>query len=100
MSKRAKKTIILWVAMVATLFIVFGSAIYIGENVEHHCNHVHCHICETILQCSEFLKTLSTGLVTVTVFTFVSVMLTESETDKSEELPCVSLISLKVRLNN
>lgn len=84
-----------------TAVLVF-SALFILTHVKHECTGNHCHVCAEIKICIDMIHLLSEAIKTGFVV-FFAYMITLKPIISQMKGPClrpVSLVSLKIRLNN
>ncbi|MCR5784553.1 MAG: hypothetical protein K6G40_02785 [Eubacterium sp.] len=94
------KRIIAAAITAAVILVLFLSAFYIAEHMNHECSGEDCPICETIYQCTNNINQLSLAAVVLAcVFAAIS-YLSEIKEEYSFIAPINSLISQKVRLND
>ncbi|SDB15379.1 hypothetical protein SAMN02910298_00829 [Pseudobutyrivibrio sp. YE44] len=93
--------IIALVAILATVFLMHFSDLYISEHANHHCNDSDsCPVCTMLVQCQSNLKTLSSGLSLVVVALFVvAAVLVEASNFDYQSIQ-TTLVSQKVRLDS
>ena len=96
-----KNIIIAIVALVATLFMMLFSSIYLTEHASHRCeDSSHCPVCSMMVQCERSLKTLGTGLAVAVVALVSFVLLTDISQGYSFQSIQATLISQKVRMDS
>ena len=96
-----KNRIIAIVALVATLFMMLFSSIYLTEHASHHCeDSSHCPVCTMMVQCERSLKTLGTGLAVAVIALVSFVLLTDISQGYSFQSVQTTLISQKVRMDS
>lgn len=100
MQNLKSRRITAWVAMLATVFVMLFSGIYLAEHAEHNCTGNDCPICAVINQCSNNLKTIGTAAIIASASLFVFPLLQGSVLAVSKIVSCNSLFSQKVRMNN
>ncbi len=100
MQRKSTKRIVAWVALIATLFVVLFSAVYISENMAHHCDGEDCPICETLHQCTNIIKTIGSAVVIVATSILSIFYVKEILKADTDCVLCNSLIIQKVRMNN
>lgn len=100
MKKKHSKKLVIWVVVIAALFVALFSEAFIGEYATHECDEAECPICEMVAECTNNLKTLGMAAILLVAVCFVmketkqmSIVITDAES-------CNSLFFQKVRLNN
>lgn len=88
-----------WVAVLATVFVLLFSELYISHHIDHDCTGEDCPICAEISQCINNLKTIGATVIVCT-FVFLSVRIIRNEQNTCSVCISDSLISRKVRMNN
>ena len=89
------------VAILATVFVVLVSGMFLAENANHHCNdEAHCPVCSLIVQCEKNIKTIGSGLIIALVAAMVSVTVAESTAHFEYQSVQTTLVSQKVRLDS
>ena len=99
MQYRRLSKITAWVALMATVFMMLFSMIYISEHAEHDCTGSQCPICIVMQQCSNNLKTIGTAVAVVSISFFLFKQNMKDKCNKTNAFFCNSLISQKVRLD-
>ena len=99
MQYRRSSRITAWVALLATVFVMLFSMIYISEHAEHDCTGSECPICIVMQQCSNNLKTIGTAVAVVSISLFLFKHIVKEKCIKSGAFSCNSLISQKVRFD-
>lgn len=102
MSKnRNYNRILAMVALVATVFVMLVSTIFIAEHVSHHCDdEAHCPICLVLEQCQSNIKSIGAGLVVAAAVYMVVYAMKETGACASNESVQTSLVSQKVRIDS
>ena len=94
-------SIISLVAILATVFVVFVSGLFLAENAYHHCNdEAHCPVCTLIVQCEKNIKTIGSGLIIALVAAMALVTMAESSAHFEYQSVQTTLVSQKVRLDS
>lgn len=90
--------LVVCLTILLTIFSATGFAIVRGE---HQCTHINCPICQHLSDLANISKSLGDG-VAVLFTAFLAVNLFMRERSKAENCSesTISLISLKVRMNN
>ena len=101
----SKKTgfnhILACVAILATVFVVLISGVFLAENTGHHCDcQDHCPVCSLILQCEQNIKTIGSGLIAVATVIFIARSMVELTTAFEYQSVQTTLVSQKVRLDS
>ena len=102
MSKnRNYNRILAMVALVATVFVMLFSTIFIAEHVSHHCDdEAHCPICLVLEQCQSNIKSIGAGLVVAAAVYMVVYAMKETSSYVSSQSVQTSLVSQKVRIDS
>ena len=85
------------------LLIVFSllfSVLFTAAEIHHDCDCGHCEICECIDICINLLSVTAVVFATVFAITAVKIITTTIVNLKEQELPNLTLVGLKVRLDN
>ena len=94
-------SIISLVAILATVFVVFVSGLFLAENAYHHCNdESHCPVCTLIVQCEKNIKTIGSGLIIVLAAAMVIETTVVSAANFKYQSVQTTLVSQKVRLDS
>ena len=89
-----------WIAMIAIVFVMLFSVIYISQHVDHECTGSECPICAVMEQCSNNIKSIGAMAAII-----VATLILYSAIQKGVQyiitvcLNC-SLVFQKVRMNN
>ncbi|MBD9219425.1 MAG: hypothetical protein EGQ35_03750 [Clostridiales bacterium] len=89
----------LFVCIVFVL-VTFCSLFYIAKEENHHCTGENCSICISIHKAEQFLKNISNAISTKTLVFTICNFTVNIALLYVLVLPCVSLISQKVRMDN
>ena len=102
MSKiRNYNRILAMVALVATVFVMLFSTIFIAEHVSHHCDdEAHCPICLVLEQCQSNIKKIGAGLIFATVVYVIVFAMKDIAYFASSQSVQTSLVSQKVRIDS
>lgn len=88
-----------FILCIAFIFVTFFSLLFIEKEADHDCTGTDCPICACVHQAEQCLKYLGTGAETsmkipvMMIFAFLTVGLYFF-------VPCISLVSEKIRLND
>lgn len=99
MQNNYSKRITAWVALVAAVFVMLFSRVYIAEHTDHSCSGDECPVCATMLQCSNNIKNVGTALIVVSTAVSMIALTSVCITTDADIVSICSLISQKVRLN-
>ena len=89
------------VAILATVFVMLVSGMFLAENAGHHCDcQEDCPVCSLILQCEQNIKTIGSGLIAVATVIFVAHAMTELVTAFEYQSVQTTLVSQQVRLDS
>ena len=94
------KRITAWIALVAVIFVMLFSVIYISKHADHECTGAECPVCAVMEQCGNNIKNIGTIIVAVAAVFFQCLSIKKSVQFVSAVCPDYSLISQKVRMNN
>ena len=102
MSKnRNYNRILAMVALVATVFVMLVSTVFIVEHASHRCDdEAHCPVCALIQQCQSNIKSIGAGLVVAATVYMVVYAMKETGACASNESVQTSLVSQKVRIDS
>lgn len=102
MSKvRNYNRILAMVALVATVFVMLVSTVFIVEHASHRCDdEAHCPVCALIQQCESNIKNIGVGLIVVATVYMVVYAMKETGACVSNESIQTSLVSQKVRIDS
>ncbi len=99
MQSRSNRQIPAWIAIVAVLFVMLFSALYISMHADHDCTGDECPICAEMVLCVNNIKNIGTFVVAVSACVFLVFSFQEiGKCKDAVEFSC-SLISQKVRIN-
>lgn len=99
MQKNRCKKITAGVALIATVFVMLFSIIYITEHIDHDCTGEDCPICAVMVQSQTNLKTIGTVVIACAyVFLFVRIIMDGQIVSYARVFD--SPVSQKVRMNN
>ena len=93
------KRISAWIAMVAILFVMFFSVIYISQHADHECTGADCPICAVLEECENNINNIGTIIAALATSLFLCLSIQKSVQYVITVCPDYSLISQKVRLN-
>lgn len=95
-----RKTIFASTLVLVMLSVMLFSTVYLFENADHICTGADCSVCATMRQCSDNLKT--NGVVISVCPIRCPEFKREYETYlvKESDIPCPSLVSWKIRLDD
>ena len=94
-----RKSVAVFVGVMLFLGVLLSN-LYIAEEFVHDCTGDECPICQTIAECEAFVHRISTGLIIIFAALFAVLFLLKIFEGVAEELPSVTPVSEKVRLNN
>ena len=94
------KRITAWIALVAVVFVMLFSVLYISYHADHECTGADCPVCAVMEQCGNNIKNIGTIIVAVAAVFFLYLSIKKSVQFVSAVCPDYSLISQKVRMNN
>ena len=94
------KRITAWIALVAVVFVMLFSVIYISQHADHECTGAECPVCAVMEQCGNNIKNIGTIIVAVAAVFFLCLSIKKSVQYVITVCPDYSLISQKVRMNN
>ena len=102
MSKnRNYNRILAMVALVATVFVMLVSTVFIVEHASHRCDdEAHCPVCALIQQCQSNIKNIGAGLVVAATVYMAVYAMKETGACASNESVQTSLVSQKVRIDS
>lgn len=102
MSKiRNYNRILAMVALVATVFVMLVSTVFIVEHASHRCDdEAHCPVCALIQQCQNNIKNIGAGLIVAATVYMVVYAMKETGAYVSNESIQTSLVSQKVRIDS
>ena len=102
MIKSARKNrIISLVAILATIFVVLASGMFVSEYANHHCHdEAHCPICTLVVQCEKNIRTIGSGLIIAVVTAMVVQAVAEAAVYFEYQSVQTTLVSQKVRLDS
>lgn len=90
--------VIICMSILLTIFSATGFALLYGD---HECNGVHCTVCEHLNSLANIAKELGDGVgLFLAILLITTIFLKGLPKFFGENLSVVSLISLKVRMNN
>lgn len=100
-NSRKYKSIIALVAVLATVFLVHFSNLYISEHAGHKCeDQAHCPVCAVINLCDTNLKTIGTGLILAAAITLIFSFVLSEAVNYVYQSVQTTLVSQKVRLDS
>ena len=82
------------------LAIVVASVFYIVIEADHDCHHEDCHVCECIMLCSRIVKAVGTAAALAAFSSAACLLFHATLQQTSRGSVFLSLISLKVRMND
>lgn len=102
MSKiRNYNRILAMVALVATVFVMLVSTVFIVEHASHRCDdEAHCPVCALIQQCQNNIKNIGAGLIFATVVYVIVFAMKDIACFASSQSVQTSLVSQKVRIDS
>ena len=101
MSQNTKsKRITAWIALVAVVFVMLFSVIYILKHADHECTGAECPVCAVMDQCSNNIKNIGIIVAVVVAAFFLCLSIQKCVQFVFAVCPDYSLISQKVRMNN
>lgn len=89
-----------WIAMVAVVFVMLFSAIYLPKHADHKCTDAECPVCALIHQCENNIKNIGTIVVAIVTAIFLCLSIQKGMQYIVNVCSDFSLISQKVRMNN
>ena len=99
--RKRLNNIVSMVAILATVFVMLVSGMFLAENANHHCNdEAHCPVCSLIVQCEKNIKTIGSGLIIALVAAMVLVTMAQTTTHFEYQSVQTTLVSQKVRLDS
>ena len=100
MQKRFSKQVMAGLVLLALVFVLFFSVWFVSAHGMHQCCGEDCPVCKILERCMQHLRNFGT-LPGVAFFCFVGLLCyLEREARKQDSYCKISLISLKVRLND
>lgn len=100
LQKTNSKRITAWIALVAVLFVMLFSVLYISQHADHECTGADCPVCAVMEQCSNNIKNIGTIVVAIIAALFLCLSILKCVQFVCAVSPNYSLISQKVRMNN
>ena len=100
LQKTNSKRITAWIALVAVLFVMLFSVLYISQHADHECTGADCPVCAVMEQCSNNIKNIGTIVVAIIAALFLCLSILKCVQFVCAVNPNYSLISQKVRMNN
>ncbi len=99
--RKILNNIVSMVAILATVFVMLVSGMFLAENANHHCNdEAHCRVCTLIVQCEKNIKTIGSGLIIVLAAAMVIETTVVSAANFKYQSVQTTLVSQKVRLDS
>ncbi len=99
--RKILNNIVSMVAILATVFVMLVSGMFLAENANHHCNdEAHCPVCTLIVQCEKNIKTIGSGLIIVLAAAMVIETTVVSAANFKYQSVQTTLVSQKVRLDS
>ena len=93
--------IIAIVAVLATVFVVLISGLFITEKIHHKCDdEAHCPVCALILQCEQNIKTIGSALIVAATSIALAEIFVEVATAYEYQSVQTTLVSSKVRMDS
>ena len=89
-----------WVALLAVLFVMLFSVLYISQHADHECTGTDCPVCAVMEQCSNNIKNIGTIVVAIATTFFLCLSIQKSVKYVITVCSEYSLISQKVRMND
>ncbi len=93
------KKLTAWIAVIAVLFVMLFSVIFVSEHIDHDCTGAECPVCAVMEQCSINIHSLGT-VITVSVAFILCISILKGVQHITAVYTDYSLISQKVRMNN
>lgn len=94
------KRITAWIVMVAVVFVILFSVIYISQHADHECTGTDCPVCAVMEQFSNNIKNIGTIIIVIAAVFFLCLSIQKSVQYVITVCSDYSLISQKVRMNN
>ncbi len=98
-NNRSKK-ITAWIALVAVVFVMLFSVIYISQHADHECTDAECPVCAVMELCWNNIKNIGNMIVAIVTSFFLCLPIQKSVQPVIAVCSYFSLISQKIRLNN
>ena len=100
MQRYSFRTFTAWVVMLATVFVLLFSTIYIADHAKHDCIGEDCPVCAVMEQCGIMLKTIGTAILAACAGMVLHFLLRRDTHYRVYFYFCNSLFFQKVRMNN
>ncbi len=99
MQNNTSKRIIAWIALLAVVFVMLFSAIYILKHADHECTGAECPVCAVMEQCGNNIKNIGTIFVAIVAAFFLCLSIQKRVQHVITVCSYYSLFSQKIRLN-
>ena len=100
MQKSRLRRITAWIAMMAVLFVMLLSFLYVSQHIDHDCTGEDCPICAEMMTCANNIRSIGALVVTIAVAFCLCLSVKKSMHYVTAVYSDCSLISQKVRMNN
>lgn len=88
------------IAIVAVLFVMLFSTIYISQHKQHDCTGAECPICAVMDMCANNIRNIGMVVISVAASFCLYLSLQQKVHRENRVSLCCSLVSQKVRMNN
>lgn len=97
-----KKRIVAWVTAAAVLAVLILSLTFVLSHLDHDCTGEDCSICAEIRVCTAAIHLIAgaVGIGTVIIFAYIIIQKPLTADSAGRKLCPVSLVSLKIRLDD
>lgn len=99
MQRNTTRRLTAYLAVVAIIFVMLFSIMYVPSHLDHECTGEACHICSVIMLCNQNLKNVGTITAVVITALLLSLSIEQGILYLSLVFSNCSLISQKVRIN-
>ena len=86
--------------MIAVVFVLLFSVMFLSGHVHHHCEDEDCPICMVMAQCSDNIKTLSAAIAFICCGLLLIAPILNIRAVSGSDSVTNSLVFQKVRMNN